>query len=287
MNTTTLTSTMKTEIVLMAPKRAKEILENNPCNRAINVKRVKSYIKKIREGTYQLTHQGVAIDWNGILLDGQHRLLAVCESGIAIPLQVSTGCDPAIFTAIDSGRTRSAGDCLGIAGASYGKLAAATVRACAMYYDFADAVWAGHNMDLDSSAVIEWHDIYSDQVAEACQIAKKFSSKFRLITPNAYSSFACLALIEGCSSNYIESFYRELSDGIGLYEGSPVYAFRRALINGYMQLGKVRNRATQQVFLASMITIYNKRAKRQKLSSFRVPLVPPMPKITTDEDLPF
>jgi hypothetical protein len=98
---------MKTEIVLMTPAFAQEILKKNTKNRKIRRSSVETFRTLLRRGEWVLTHQGVAISSEDVLLDGQHRLLAIVETGIPAKVLFSTDCDPAIYQAIDRGISRT------------------------------------------------------------------------------------------------------------------------------------------------------------------------------------
>jgi len=65
--------------------------------------------------SYIPTHQGIGLVGKTLsdpvrILDGQHRLMAIENTGIAAEFNVSFGCDPASFTGIDSGIGRSMKD---------------------------------------------------------------------------------------------------------------------------------------------------------------------------------
>ena len=75
--------TMKISIMQITPDLAAEFLKRNTSNRAIKKSKIKKYADDLRRGNWKLTHQGVAISPSGRLLDGQHRLSAIVQSGIA------------------------------------------------------------------------------------------------------------------------------------------------------------------------------------------------------------
>ena len=55
----------------------------------------------LQSGNWQLTHQGIAFDKNGVLIDGQHRLWAIVEADVKAPLLVTRGVEPETQEAID------------------------------------------------------------------------------------------------------------------------------------------------------------------------------------------
>jgi hypothetical protein len=64
----------------------------------------------IKNGTFHSTHQGIAFDTNGNLFDGQHRMMAVIQSGIPILTQVTRDVAIDAWHATDIGRKRTYSD---------------------------------------------------------------------------------------------------------------------------------------------------------------------------------
>jgi len=95
----------------VSPDFAEEILSNcNTHNRKISQAVVDKYATDMKNGKWKATHQGLAFDKNWTLLDGQHRLWAVIESGVTVEMAVTTGMDKETLLAIDGGRARRAQD---------------------------------------------------------------------------------------------------------------------------------------------------------------------------------
>lgn len=98
------------ERVLVTPELAQKLLNLNTANRPIRAAEVDLWKEVIERGAWHYTHQGIAIDSDGVLQDGQHRLSAVVKSGVAVELQISIGMPPENFNAIDNGLRRTFGD---------------------------------------------------------------------------------------------------------------------------------------------------------------------------------
>lgn len=108
---------IKSDVIEISPEFAAELLENkNTRNRPVTRATVLAYAHEMRAGNWRLTHQGIGLDTEGVLLDGQHRLAAVVESGKTIPMMVTYDLPPETFTTVDVGRRRSASDALHMAG---------------------------------------------------------------------------------------------------------------------------------------------------------------------------
>jgi hypothetical protein len=110
---------MTTKVETITPEIATEILEKrNPRNRTISEGTVSAYATDMRNKRWTLTHQGLAFDENGDLIDGQHRLWACFQSGCSfesnvtrgIPVkQQKGGIEINSMDNIDNGRLRSNG----------------------------------------------------------------------------------------------------------------------------------------------------------------------------------
>lgn len=72
---------MKTELVSVNPQLAREWLKKNTKNRDIRPSHVETLRQSFERGEQVTTHQGIAFDKEGFLLDGQHRLAAIEQMG--------------------------------------------------------------------------------------------------------------------------------------------------------------------------------------------------------------
>lgn len=105
---------LHSKVMLVTPDLALQFLENNHGNRRLRPHLVEFIASAIRRGEYKLTHQGIAFDSNGRLLDGQHRLHAIIAAGIAVPMMVTENVESDAFSVMDQGERRSMADLAGI-----------------------------------------------------------------------------------------------------------------------------------------------------------------------------
>ena len=101
---------MKAQVERITPKMAREYLERNmPSNRRINREIVRRYARIMKCGGWELTHQGIAFDSNGTLIDGQHRLKAIIEADTPVDMLVTVGVEhtPGDALSIDVGAKRT------------------------------------------------------------------------------------------------------------------------------------------------------------------------------------
>jgi hypothetical protein len=102
-----------TAIETITPRIASSYLELNINNRPLRKSHISLLALDMVNGDWQVTHQGIAFDTNGVLIDGQHRLHAIIEAGVPIQMSVTRGCSASSFSILDRGANRSPSDILG------------------------------------------------------------------------------------------------------------------------------------------------------------------------------
>lgn len=107
--------TMELSVELITAKQAEMYLQLNTSNRPLRKTLVGQYARDMADGRWKLTHQGVAFNCDGTLLDGQHRLAAIVQSGVAVQMLVARGVDSRSQLVMDDHAKRSAGDALSLA----------------------------------------------------------------------------------------------------------------------------------------------------------------------------
>jgi len=105
------------QLMTVTPTMAANWLEHaNTRNRPMSEAYAEKLARDIREGRWMLTHEGIAFDTHGVLLDGQTRLWAIMLADRPVPLHVWFNITPEALMAINSGRSRSLTDILKLAG---------------------------------------------------------------------------------------------------------------------------------------------------------------------------
>lgn len=106
---------------LITPDLAKGYLAKNTHNRNVQQSHVQALADAMRKGRWQITHQGIAFSEDGVLLDGQHRLLAVVESGVSVSMQVTMGLSSEALFGIDTNKVRTVAQNVQLQGYKYAK----------------------------------------------------------------------------------------------------------------------------------------------------------------------
>lgn len=106
-----------TEVIQVTPRIARDWLKHNTSNRPMRPSHIENLRLSFERGEYVQTHQGVAFDASGVLIDGQHRLTAISLlDGGVFPMLVTRGLDrDTVFPAVDAVQAkRSTSDVLGV-----------------------------------------------------------------------------------------------------------------------------------------------------------------------------
>jgi len=112
----------------ITPRRAAELLTLNRKNRTCKPAVVQRYAKDMTEGRWGFNGAPILISDTGILLDGQHRLQAIVDSGVTLALVMIYDLPEATRDTVDTGSVRRAADVLKFSGYSDETTLAAIAR---------------------------------------------------------------------------------------------------------------------------------------------------------------
>ncbi len=102
---------MQVRKIQVTPSVAKKYLESNTNNRNVKPRTLNRYAADIANGRWKEdTGELVKISKTGVVLDGQHRLLAIIKADKPAWLHVATGLDDDIFDVLDTGSKRTYAD---------------------------------------------------------------------------------------------------------------------------------------------------------------------------------
>lgn len=164
------TSQVKYETIEVTPDVARELLKQNTSNRKVHATAVAAYSSDMSNGRWKFTADPIRIDTDGVLLDGQHRLMAVAkqDDGFSTPMLVVSGLPSESQKVMDQGARRTAGDQLGLAGVKNASTIAAAVR-LVILYDARSAMSRGAVSSALSTtaAVEEWVEANPSAIADA------------------------------------------------------------------------------------------------------------------------
>lgn len=233
---------VKTEIETITPDSARIYLAFNEKNRTVREKDVHVYASDMRSGHWMLTHQGIAFDETGELIDGQHRLLAVIKSGATVKMTVSRGYSARMLNGvglfakdvIDRGRGRNTGDQLQIShGVQEGSRIASICGVLA---------WVSYKIrnKLTMAQTLEVLRYFEKEINIVSGILKNFPPGK---TPAVLGG---LAFCAGANVSIAQEFCEGLESGANLHPGNPVHTLRNYLISHWGDKSTSRRRINTQ-----------------------------------------
>lgn len=216
---------MQFQNATITPQYAKYLLDHNRNNRKIRASMVSRYAAMMLAGRWVENGDVIRISDTGQLLDGQHRLMAVVESGVSIRCGIASGLKDSVFTTLDTGGVRTAADAARLAGIASAKGAASVAAAW-----WRMMVRAPLGLAVPPDYVVEtlrrWPEI-----GEAVQRSNANYTARTLATASSVSlGYLYLNDIANLPDE-AEHFVTGLQTGEGLLSGDPVLALRQRLIN--------------------------------------------------------
>ena len=226
MNTTyapSIGSQVVTRIELVTPEIAQGWLQYNTHNRTASMDRVRQFADDMLHGRWEFNAQTITFDREGRLIDGQHRLMAVVESGIAVEMLVVTGLSPSSQMTIDIGAPRSAGQQLSLSGIANARNAS-SVAVCLIRLDrHGDKVWTQHEMPSKSEQ-IGYVLSRSEELGYSVAISQH-AYKTTRINKTGYAALCVLAHDAGYGAEF-DAFHAGFASGTSLTPGDPRVALR-------------------------------------------------------------
>jgi len=99
----------------ITPLMAEDMMIRNTLNRQLKVETVFGYSIDMEKSAWEWTNEStVGYDINGLLKDGQHRLLAIIKSGTTQETMIFCGLKENTHGVLNTGRGRSAGDTMSL-----------------------------------------------------------------------------------------------------------------------------------------------------------------------------
>lgn len=100
-------------VLNISPKVAQQMLLTSVGNRKMRGLHVKRLADAMLRGEWRVISQGIGFDVTGALRDGHHRLSAVVEAGVVVPMTVVLGMPETAYQVTDTGMSRTYAERLG------------------------------------------------------------------------------------------------------------------------------------------------------------------------------
>lgn len=213
----------------ITPEIARKLLEKNTRNRSVNEDNLNGIISDMKKGNFHLTGESIKIAKDGTLLDGQHRLMAIEKSGLALTMLVIRGLEEESFKFMDIGRKRQASDVLQIEGYSNSARLAAMAKFIINFKrsKFGDLVKHGNRRAarITNNDVSEFCQKHHEGLYESYPYG--FNKQNKLLPGVTLASMHFV--LDGIDSSMADDFCHKIANGQDISTDSPIYLLRQRL----------------------------------------------------------
>lgn len=247
------------EVVLVTPEIATEWLAHNTHNRPARKSAVTAYAADMSNGDWRWTGDPIRRTADGTILDGQHRLMAIVESGVTLPFLVLSGLPVEAQENIDAGVPRKFQDVLALRGEVSATGLAALTRKVHDWNRGVRHLRAGGNSKATHaqlSRTLEAHPELRDFVRAAGNLTQNWKDMPASLVGLAWWVFA------GIDQEDADFFFARLGDGQSLAAGDPIYELRKQLA---ANRDNVKGERSQRYMLALTIKAWNAYRRGDKI----------------------
>lgn len=232
---------------------AKVCLEFNTGNRSLNEAVIKRYSADMRSNRWLNSGEPIIFSREGVLNDGQHRLLACIDAGVPFISDLRFGIDRAAFPMTNSHNKRRPSDVLDILGEQNTRNLAATLNWIHRY----ERGLPGSLGIVITNSDIEAHLARHPQIRKSCEIGGRLNSATRILSPSVASALHYIfARLNGDDA---DAFFEFLIDGVGAtHRHDPRVILRNKLLANRNETAKLKD-----VYLMA-VTIKGWNAHRNK-----------------------
>jgi hypothetical protein len=211
------------------------------------------YARDMSNGDWLSDGAAIRFDQNGRLVDGQHRMLAIIESGTTHEFVIIGNVPPEAQLVMDSGRARRVGDQLAILGITQSNLVGAVTKLLIL--------WRSGNI-LSKTLVTTSEITKMLQVVPQITDGVKEATRVRTLLPQVNKSALGAFWVEtnAVDAEACELFFDGLRTGVDLIDGDPILALRRSIISnraGAANENRRIRRYNQSERLFQMVTAWN------------------------------
>ncbi|BAU93426.1 hypothetical protein MPPM_4821 [Methylorubrum populi] len=215
----------------ITPEIAALLLNKNPDNRNLSKKRIGEIRADLESGRYVLNGEPIIVSKDGLLNDGQHRLIACVESGVTFRTIITFGVTRSSRLTLDQGGARTVADYLDMQGGGDNTKVAATVARMLWQYQK-----LGHLSSNGKSKQRTWPTKAESLVVAAeneREIAFHLSCVQKTSRLVGSLSFVvlCRIVLARADATMGAVFIDRLLDGSNLKPDSPIFVLRERFIN--------------------------------------------------------
>ncbi len=247
------------KVEIITPDKAKEYLLANTRNRSMSKRTVQRYVRDIQSGNWEFCGDPIRFNGKGGLIDGQHRLKAIDEAGVAVPCLVIRGLGLDVQEKIDQGYKRQAADHLHMRDIPNSITAAATARFLFWLKNKDADRSIGFPTNSEVLSVFDRHPKLPDSLSVTGKAVGVHPS---VIVGMHYIGSRLLS-----DTDTADAFAGVFASGEPTYDGDPAHLWRERLF----AQAKSKYRLRQRSMRIGTIHAWNLFRRKEPLKIFRLP----------------
>jgi hypothetical protein len=249
------TSPLKMSTLEVGPEVAQKLLDTMSDNRPLSQSNLEKIVAAMRGGRWH--HDGTPLRFNadGQLIDGQHRLTAIIETGMTTTFFVVHNVPDAAMTTLDTGRSRSPGDILKIHDPEVTDVTqVASVSSMILRWNLGVRGQSLTRSRVENDSLVILYDSDKENLVEAGRVGRRVNRGLRGGSATAFgvADYFFRQLDEADTL----FFWDRLVSGDKLEKGDPIYALRELIRRDALR-GSTRDRLRADVVLALTIKSWN------------------------------
>jgi hypothetical protein len=243
--------------ILVTPELAQRILMKNTNNRTVSKANIDYLVNQIKTGEWKEISDPIQISYEDIVINGQHRLMSIIKSGVAVPLRIETNVDASTFTILDTGRKRNAADALSINNIPNTTVTSTTVRSIKIIEQ------KTINVKITPQQMVDYVNA-NLSIVESVKFGVSYYKKGnKVISASLLSVFHFL--LKDNYKDLSEDFLIKIAIGHEIKQGCPTGALRNRFIE--LKQKNVRN----EELLNYIIIAWNKFVNKEECKNIRLP----------------
>lgn len=265
--------------VEVTPLLATAWLTLNTGNRRPSKAKIKRFAASMKANRWALNGETIKFSVTGRLLDGQSRLMAIQQAGIAVVMEIRAGLPDIAQQSMDVGELRKGTHTLEMMGEANPLLLAPAMKWAWLW----EKGWFvkkpfGRSVVMENFEVAPFLDAHTglkDSVGWCVSVGKNIAN----LMPASEGAF--LHYLLGGHREQRDAFFEGLVDGVGLTKASPVYHLRERLLSARVRMGgKPLNRVERA---ALTIKAWNLVTRGEKATSLTFSKTEAFPAITAEK----
>ncbi len=242
---------------LVTPETASKILENNTVNRKAKPSMVAFLSEEMRSGRFIYNGESIIISETNKLLDGQHRLMGIIQSGIPCYLNIEYGVSDLAMHTIDTGSARTAADVFHINNIENSSTVSCSIRLILEEFGTRSRVGddkrnggrKGTKIKISHTEILDFYNRNITQIVEMSEFCRHlYSSTIKIIVPSQTIAYLYL-FSRNNNYNMVRTFIREIYTGVKEGESNAAILVHKKLINDKMSITKMSSREKTNLLL--------------------------------------